>query len=113
MWGVTLWEMFTFGEEPWVALNGAEILNKIEKEGERLSHPKACPRDIYSILIQARNLDTGQIPLIEYRTLICSAFLTVLGSGTFSATDVCSAPCGVGKSIPGDATSHTIIPRGK
>lgn len=55
MWGVTLWEMFTFGEEPWVGLNGADILNKIEKDGERLYHPKACPRDIYGILIQVEN----------------------------------------------------------
>jgi len=56
MWGVTVWEMFTFGEEPWAVLNGADILNKIEKEGERLHHPKACPHDIYNILIQVRLL---------------------------------------------------------
>lgn len=29
MFGITLWEMFTFGEEPWAGLSGHEILNKV------------------------------------------------------------------------------------
>ncbi|RWS11635.1 uncharacterized protein B4U79_08721, partial [Dinothrombium tinctorium] len=52
MYGVTLWEMFTFGQEPWVGLNGAQILQKIDKEGERLSQPEACPPSIYGALQQ-------------------------------------------------------------
>jgi len=51
MWGVTIWEMFTFGEEPWPTLNGSDILKKIQ-EGERPHHPKACPADIYAIMRQ-------------------------------------------------------------
>ena len=27
MFGVTLWEMFTFGEEPWLGYNGAQVTN--------------------------------------------------------------------------------------
>lgn len=30
---MTLWEMFSFGQEPWSGLNGAEILKKIDSEG--------------------------------------------------------------------------------
>lgn len=52
MWGVTVWEMFTFGEEPWIGLNGSQILTKIDKEGERLHHPPACPTHLYSIMLQ-------------------------------------------------------------
>lgn len=52
MFGVTVWEMFTFGEDPWMGLIGSEILRKIEKEGERLHQPEACPPGIYSILLQ-------------------------------------------------------------
>ena len=44
MFGVTLWEMFTFGEEPWIGLNGSQIMQKIDRDGERLHHPPACPR---------------------------------------------------------------------
>lgn len=52
MFGVTVWEMFTFGEDPWVGLIGSEILKKIDKEGERLAQPDACPPAIYAILLQ-------------------------------------------------------------
>ena len=52
MFGVTLWEMFTFGEEPWIGLNGSQILQKIDRDGERLHHPPACPPDIYQLMLQ-------------------------------------------------------------
>lgn len=91
MFGVTVWEMFTFGEDPWMglvgksnvakvcmagggltpidawgpeakrgtpslthlpSLSGSEILRKIDKEGERLAQPDACPPPIYAVLRQ-------------------------------------------------------------
>ncbi|KAJ6655493.1 hypothetical protein lerEdw1_005071 [Lerista edwardsae] len=52
MFGVTLWEMFTYGQEPWVGLNGSQILHKIDKEGERLTRPEDCPQDIYNVMLQ-------------------------------------------------------------
>ncbi|EEC04034.1 protein kinase, putative [Ixodes scapularis] len=51
MFGVTLWEMFSFGQEPWVGLNGAQILQKIDQLGERLPAPEACPPDIYQLML--------------------------------------------------------------
>ncbi|XP_077101023.1 activated CDC42 kinase 1 isoform X2 [Siphateles boraxobius] len=53
MFGVTLWEMFTHGQEPWVGLNGSQILHKIDKEGERLIKPEDCPQDIYNVMLQS------------------------------------------------------------
>ncbi|XP_039620417.1 tyrosine kinase, non-receptor, 2b isoform X4 [Polypterus senegalus] len=52
MFGVTLWEMFTYGQEPWLGLNGSQILHKIDKEGERLTKPEDCPQDIYNVMLQ-------------------------------------------------------------
>ncbi|XP_043222779.1 activated CDC42 kinase 1-like [Amphibalanus amphitrite] len=52
MFGVTLWEMVTFGEEPWVGLNGAQILQKIDSEGERLRQPDACSDQLYQLMLQ-------------------------------------------------------------
>ena len=52
MFGVTLWEMYTFGQEPWIGLNGAEILRKIDHEGERLSQPASCSDALYDLLKQ-------------------------------------------------------------
>ncbi|KAI5610244.1 activated CDC42 kinase 1-like isoform X3, partial [Silurus asotus] len=53
MFGVTLWEMFTHGQEPWIGLNGSQILHKIDKEGERLVKPEDCPQDIYNVMLQS------------------------------------------------------------
>ncbi|KAK1806504.1 hypothetical protein P4O66_005013 [Electrophorus voltai] len=53
MFGVTLWEMFTHGQEPWLGLNGSQILHKIDKEGERLAKPEDCPQDIYNVMLQS------------------------------------------------------------
>ncbi|KAJ8396786.1 hypothetical protein AAFF_G00013850 [Aldrovandia affinis] len=53
MFGVTLWEMFTHGQEPWLGLNGSQILHKVDKDGERLPKPEDCPQDIYNVMLQS------------------------------------------------------------
>ncbi|KAM8881698.1 non-receptor tyrosine-protein kinase TNK1 [Synchiropus picturatus] len=50
MFGVTLWEMFTYCEEPWFGLSGRQILWRVEREGERLEKPLDCPQEIYAII---------------------------------------------------------------
>ncbi|UYV68589.1 TNK2 [Cordylochernes scorpioides] len=62
MFGVTLWEMFTFGQEPWAAYSGAEILRKIDEEGVRLSHPEACPPIVYQLMGQCWARDPAERP---------------------------------------------------
>ncbi|XP_064797386.1 activated CDC42 kinase 1-like isoform X2 [Oncorhynchus masou masou] len=52
MFGVTLWEMFTHGQEPWLGLNGSQILHKVDVEGERLVKPDDCPQDVYNMMLQ-------------------------------------------------------------
>uniref|UniRef100_A0A3Q2PIV6 Activated CDC42 kinase 1 n=1 Tax=Fundulus heteroclitus TaxID=8078 RepID=A0A3Q2PIV6_FUNHE len=62
MFGVTLWEMFTQGQEPWLGLNGSQILHKIDKEGERLPKPEDCPQDIYNVVLQCWAQKPGDRP---------------------------------------------------
>uniref|UniRef100_A0A3B5B7G9 Tyrosine kinase non receptor 1 n=1 Tax=Stegastes partitus TaxID=144197 RepID=A0A3B5B7G9_9TELE len=50
MFGVTLWEMFTYCEEPWFGLSGRQILWRVEREGERLDKPPDCPQELYTIM---------------------------------------------------------------
>ncbi|KAM4533377.1 activated CDC42 kinase 1 isoform 3-T4 [Odontesthes bonariensis] len=52
MFGVTMWEMFTHGLEPWPGLNGSQILHKVDAEAERLCKPDDCPQDIYNVMLQ-------------------------------------------------------------
>ncbi|GJQ71627.1 Ack [Trypoxylus dichotomus] len=65
MFGVTVWEMFTFGEDPWMGLIGSEILRKIDKEGERLHQPDACPPGIYAMLLKCWAKNPQDRPLFS------------------------------------------------
>lgn len=59
--GVTLWEMFTYGEEPWCGYSGAEILQKTSN-GEILEKPDACPVDVFHLMKQCWSLQPSQRP---------------------------------------------------
>ncbi|XP_078132216.1 non-receptor tyrosine-protein kinase TNK1 [Sander vitreus] len=50
MFGITLWEMFTYCEEPWFGLSGKQILWRVEREGERLEKPPDCPQEMYKVM---------------------------------------------------------------
>ncbi|XP_051919731.1 non-receptor tyrosine-protein kinase TNK1 isoform X2 [Hippocampus zosterae] len=50
MYGVTLWEMFTYCEEPWFGLSGRQILWRVEREGERLEKPPDSPQGLYAVM---------------------------------------------------------------
>ncbi|KAG7496667.1 non-receptor tyrosine-protein kinase TNK1 [Solea senegalensis] len=50
MFGVTLWEMFTFCEEPWFGLTSRQIAWRVEREGERLEKPQDCPQELYAVM---------------------------------------------------------------
>lgn len=65
MFGVTLWEMFTYGQEPWLSYNGAQILHKIDKENERLSQPDNCPDHIYRLMLNCWRLQPDQRPTFK------------------------------------------------
>ncbi|KAL6268080.1 hypothetical protein P5V15_001169 [Pogonomyrmex californicus] len=62
MYGVTFWEMMTFGEEPWLGLNGSEILRKIDREGERLHEPEAMPPYMYELILRCWAREPSERP---------------------------------------------------
>uniref|UniRef100_A0A1I7TQ30 non-specific protein-tyrosine kinase n=1 Tax=Caenorhabditis tropicalis TaxID=1561998 RepID=A0A1I7TQ30_9PELO len=52
-YGVTIWEMFSYGEMPWKGRSGAQILELVDRKKELLPRPQACPEDIYDMLREA------------------------------------------------------------
>ncbi|KAL7669551.1 hypothetical protein ACOME3_010203 [Neoechinorhynchus agilis] len=48
-YGVTLWEMFSYGKEPYKDMSGTEVYQFI-KEGNRLNQPSLCPTSTYRIM---------------------------------------------------------------
>ncbi|EYC10540.1 hypothetical protein Y032_0055g2613 [Ancylostoma ceylanicum] len=54
-YGVTLWEMFSYGAMPWNGRTGAEILQLIDQKREHLDRPTACPEDMYAMMEECWN----------------------------------------------------------
>ncbi|XP_027203989.2 activated Cdc42 kinase [Dermatophagoides pteronyssinus] len=61
MYGVTLWEIFSFGQEPWAGLNGSQIIRKLE-QNERLPSPDSCSRRIYQVMMLCWNREPKERP---------------------------------------------------
>lgn len=52
MFGVTLWEMFSGGEEPWARVPPYLILQRLEKDRARLPRPPLCSRALYALALR-------------------------------------------------------------
>ncbi|NXK15247.1 ERBB3 kinase, partial [Herpetotheres cachinnans] len=65
--GVTLWEMMTFGAEPYAGIRLAEVPDLLEK-GERLSQPQICTIDVYMVMVKCECEATahgpGTVPIL-------------------------------------------------
>ncbi|VBB26404.1 unnamed protein product [Acanthocheilonema viteae] len=52
-YGVTLFEIFSFGQMPWAGFTGAQILAAIDYPNlQRLECPDACPTEFYDLMMQ-------------------------------------------------------------
>lgn len=88
MFGVTLWEMFSFGKEPWLGLNLNQIVDKISSPSERLACPEACPSMVYQTLLQCWNIDPNARPNFStlFQYLSTSYPLEVISTQTTTDT---------------------------
>ncbi|XP_041746079.1 NT-3 growth factor receptor isoform X1 [Coregonus clupeaformis] len=48
--GVILWEIFTYGKQPWFQLANNEVIECIT-QGRVLERPRACPKEVYDIML--------------------------------------------------------------
>lgn len=53
-YGVTLWELFTYGQRPYENVRARDIPDLLEK-GERLPQPSICTIDVYMIMIKCKS----------------------------------------------------------
>uniref|UniRef100_A0A8C9TT36 Tyrosine kinase, non-receptor, 1 n=1 Tax=Scleropages formosus TaxID=113540 RepID=A0A8C9TT36_SCLFO len=70
MFGVTLWEMFTYCQEPWLGMSGRQILWHVEREGERLERPHDCPQELYGVMRKCWALTPSDRPFFSQLTTV-------------------------------------------
>lgn len=51
--GVTIWEMMSYGMEPYASMRPQEVPDLLEK-GERLSQPQICTIDVYMVMVKCK-----------------------------------------------------------
>ncbi|KAJ1528736.1 hypothetical protein ONE63_007126 [Megalurothrips usitatus] len=62
-YGVTLWEMFSYGFQPWAALTGHQILEAIDEPNfQRLEQPECCPKEYYTLMLKCWQHDPAKRP---------------------------------------------------
>ncbi|XP_069790067.1 receptor tyrosine-protein kinase erbB-4-like isoform X2 [Narcine bancroftii] len=60
-YGVTVWELMTFGGKPYDGIPAREIPDILEK-GERLSQPPICTIDVYMVMVKCWMIDADSRP---------------------------------------------------
>lgn len=62
-YGVCLWEMFSYGFQPWPAFTGQQILEAIDKPNfQRLEKPEVCPKEHYALMLKCWNHEPRDRP---------------------------------------------------
>ncbi|KAM9752979.1 receptor tyrosine-protein kinase erbB-3b [Menidia menidia] len=63
-YGVTVWEMMSFGAEPYAFVQPQEVPGLLEK-GERLSQPHICTIDVYMVMVKCWMIDENIRPTFK------------------------------------------------
>nr|XP_057941292.1 receptor tyrosine-protein kinase erbB-3-like [Doryrhamphus excisus] len=63
-YGVTVWEMMSFGAEPYGSVQPQEVPGLLEK-GERLSQPNICTIDVYMVMVKCWMIDENIRPTFK------------------------------------------------
>ncbi|KAM9785522.1 receptor tyrosine-protein kinase erbB-3b [Neosynchiropus ocellatus] len=63
-YGVTVWEMMSFGAEPYGSVPPQDVPSLLEK-GERLSQPHICTIDVYMVMVKCWMIDENVRPTFK------------------------------------------------
>jgi len=60
-YGVVLFEMFTYGSEPWLGMSNHEVRECVSK-GQQMNCPPDCPTYIYHVMLKCWNFNPEERP---------------------------------------------------
>ncbi|XP_054154787.1 activated Cdc42 kinase-like [Oppia nitens] len=92
-YGVCLWEMFSYGFQPWADLTGQQILEAIDEPSyQRLEQPECCPRKYYALMLRCWQHEPTARPRFAEIVSILPDCLPVL----VQAVKICESSTGDG-----------------
>lgn len=65
--GVTLWEMFSYGQPPYGVMQGVEVIKMIG-DGQRLARPDNCPDHVYVMMENCWHYNPKERPTFRHLT---------------------------------------------
>jgi tyrosine-protein kinase len=78
-YGVTLWEMYSLGDQPYEDMTGAQVLQLLERKG-RLQKPAECPLVMYALMTRCwsyKPADRPTFKLIHQELLNTTNYINV------------------------------------
>uniref|UniRef100_A0A671R8I3 Receptor protein-tyrosine kinase n=1 Tax=Sinocyclocheilus anshuiensis TaxID=1608454 RepID=A0A671R8I3_9TELE len=63
-YGVTVWEMMSYGAEPYASMHPHDVPGLLEK-GERLAQPQICTIDVYMVMVKCWMIDENVRPTFK------------------------------------------------
>uniref|UniRef100_A0A8C1SYX9 Receptor protein-tyrosine kinase n=1 Tax=Cyprinus carpio TaxID=7962 RepID=A0A8C1SYX9_CYPCA len=63
-YGVTVWEMMSYGAEPYASMHPNDVPGLLEK-GERLAQPQICTIDVYMVMVKCWMIDENVRPTFK------------------------------------------------
>ncbi|MCJ8741867.1 hypothetical protein PDJAM_G00075710 [Pangasius djambal] len=63
-YGVTVWEMMSYGAEPYTSMHPNDVPGLLEK-GERLAQPQICTIDVYMVMVKCWMIDENIRPTFK------------------------------------------------
>ncbi|KAM9475145.1 BDNF/NT-3 growth factors receptor isoform 2-T2 [Clarias gariepinus] len=83
--GVVLWEIFTYGKQPWYQLSNNEVIECIT-QGRVLQRPRTCPKEVYDLMLGCWQREPhSRLNIREIHTLLLNlakaspVYLDILG----------------------------------
>ncbi|KAI5622028.1 BDNF/NT-3 growth factors receptor isoform X2 [Silurus asotus] len=83
--GVVLWEIFTYGKQPWYQLSNNEVIECIT-QGRVLQWPRTCPKEVYDLMLGCWQREPhSRLNIREIHTLLLNlakaspVYLDILG----------------------------------
>eukprot|EP01105_Mastigella_eilhardi_P002747 TRINITY_DN1353_c0_g1_i1.p1 TRINITY_DN1353_c0_g1~~TRINITY_DN1353_c0_g1_i1.p1 ORF type:complete len:895 (-),score=219.04 TRINITY_DN1353_c0_g1_i1:56-2641(-) len=112
MWGVTLWELLSHGQQPYNGHSNEQILGLLE-DGERLGMPEGCPPEAYACMTACWVEPPDARPpfdelCVRLTTIITAVEVTAAATrrpATASVAD-CTGGCEPGAPLPPPANSE-------